>query len=174
VTPPRPVAPGDARRTPRSGCPCAIARERVISTDPDKGPVAQLDRALPSEGRGREFESRRVRHSFQRLNVEISELVSSLCPVHGWKSDDGAAAALTEFAGMAIIDDYAAISAEVRRIQAERSPQEKPADEARNETALHRMRSTIGGDLLYQRLVPRQAQRQRGLRPNSDRAGTGG
>jgi hypothetical protein len=25
-------------------------------------PVAQLDRALPSEGRGREFESRRVRH----------------------------------------------------------------------------------------------------------------
>src|SRR5436305_14898733 len=25
------------------------------------GPVAQLDRALPSEGRGREFESRRVR-----------------------------------------------------------------------------------------------------------------
>ena len=28
------------------------------------GPVAQLDRALPSEGRGREFESRRVRHNF--------------------------------------------------------------------------------------------------------------
>jgi hypothetical protein len=27
------------------------------------GPVAQLDRALPSEGRGREFESRRVRQS---------------------------------------------------------------------------------------------------------------
>src|SRR5579872_3787424 len=27
-----------------------------------RGPVAQLDRALPSEGRGREFESRRVRH----------------------------------------------------------------------------------------------------------------
>src|SRR5262249_59073969 len=26
-----------------------------------RGPVAQLDRALPSEGRGREFESRRVR-----------------------------------------------------------------------------------------------------------------
>ena len=26
-------------------------------------PVAQLDRALPSEGRGREFESRRVRHA---------------------------------------------------------------------------------------------------------------
>jgi hypothetical protein len=28
----------------------------------DCAPVAQLDRALPSEGRGREFESRRVRH----------------------------------------------------------------------------------------------------------------
>ena len=27
------------------------------------GPVAQLDRALPSEGRGRTFESYRVRHS---------------------------------------------------------------------------------------------------------------
>ena len=30
-------------------------------------PVAQLDRALPSEGRGREFESRRVRHDFNNL-----------------------------------------------------------------------------------------------------------
>ena len=29
-------------------------------------PVAQLDRALPSEGRGREFESRRVRHFYMR------------------------------------------------------------------------------------------------------------
>src|SRR5262249_13231306 len=28
-----------------------------------RAPVAQLDRALPSEGRGREFEARRVRHS---------------------------------------------------------------------------------------------------------------
>jgi hypothetical protein len=27
-----------------------------------QAPVAQLDRALPSEGKGREFESRRVRH----------------------------------------------------------------------------------------------------------------
>jgi hypothetical protein len=29
-----------------------------------QAPVAQLDRALPSEGKGREFESRRVRQSF--------------------------------------------------------------------------------------------------------------
>ena len=28
-----------------------------------KAPVAQLDRVLPSEGRGRGFESRRVRHT---------------------------------------------------------------------------------------------------------------
>ena len=75
---------------------------------------------------------------------------------------------------MAIVDDYAAISAEVRRIQAERSRQEKPADETRNEPALqHRMRSTIAGDLLYQRLVPRQVQRQRGLRSSFDRTSTG-
>ena len=31
------------------------------------GPVAQLDRASPSEGEGRTFESCRVRQSFQRL-----------------------------------------------------------------------------------------------------------
>jgi hypothetical protein len=30
-------------------------------------PVAQLDRALPSEGRGREFESRRARQHFKDL-----------------------------------------------------------------------------------------------------------
>src|SRR5437763_13695757 len=34
-------------------------------------PVAQLDRALPSEGRGREFESRRVRHYFNYLQPLI-------------------------------------------------------------------------------------------------------
>ena len=34
----------------------------VIFARLNKAPVAQLDRALPSGGRGREFESRRVRH----------------------------------------------------------------------------------------------------------------
>jgi hypothetical protein len=33
-----------------------------VVPDHEPAPVAQLDRALPSEGRGREFESRRVRH----------------------------------------------------------------------------------------------------------------
>src|SRR4051812_40522478 len=32
-------------------------------------PVAQLDRALPSEGKGRTFESSRVRHIFQYITV---------------------------------------------------------------------------------------------------------
>src|SRR5437764_15277069 len=38
-------------------------------TRPCAAPVAQLDRALPSEGRGREFESRRVRQCFQVLTT---------------------------------------------------------------------------------------------------------
>ena len=39
---------------------------RVVR-DPTPAPVAQLDRALPSEGRGREFESRRVRQFHQLI-----------------------------------------------------------------------------------------------------------
>jgi hypothetical protein len=39
-----------------------IALPGPVRYVPRAGPVAQLDRALPSEGRGREFESRRVRH----------------------------------------------------------------------------------------------------------------
>ena len=60
---------------------------------------------------------------------------------------------------MAIVDDYAAISAEVRRMKAERSSQEKSTDEARSEpVGQHRMRSTIAGDLLYRRLVSQKAR----------------
>jgi hypothetical protein len=62
---------------------------------------------------------------------------------------------------MAIVDDYAVISAEVRRIQAEQSPQEQPADIGRSESVWqHRMRSTIAGNVLYRRLVSPQAQRR--------------
>src|SRR5882757_8217868 len=39
---------------------CLYPASLVVRTA--RAPVAQLDRALPSEGRGREFESRRVRH----------------------------------------------------------------------------------------------------------------
>ena len=38
------------------------------------GPVAQLDRALPSEGKGRAFESRRVRH-FYLLNQQLKKFM---------------------------------------------------------------------------------------------------
>jgi hypothetical protein len=38
------------------------------------GPVAQLDRASPSEGEGRTFESCRVRQSFQIIRTETSVL----------------------------------------------------------------------------------------------------
>ena len=40
----------------------AIAGAARLAYGPPRAPVAQLDRALPSEGRGRTFESCRVRH----------------------------------------------------------------------------------------------------------------
>jgi hypothetical protein len=62
---------------------------------------------------------------------------------------------------MAIVDDYAAISAEVRRIQGEKSPQAKPADAESNQPVWrHPMRATITGDLLYRRLVSQRARRR--------------
>ncbi len=53
------------------------------------GDVAQLVRALPCHGRGRGFEPRRPRHSFQKSSLEWAEtiegakghkFVSLLCP----------------------------------------------------------------------------------------------
>jgi hypothetical protein len=41
-----------------------------MARDHLSAPVAQLDRALPSEGRGREFESRRVRHQKSPENAQ--------------------------------------------------------------------------------------------------------
>jgi hypothetical protein len=65
---------------------------------------------------------------------------------------------------MDIIDDYAAISAEMHRIRAERSPQEEPADDARSEPARqHRVRAMIAGDLLYRKLVTPRRQIKSGL-----------
>ena len=40
-----------------------------------EAPVAQLDRALPSEGRGQRFESSRVRHDFCGLRSELSSIL---------------------------------------------------------------------------------------------------
>ena len=54
---------------------------------------------------------------------------------------------------MAIVDDYAGIAAELRRIRAENLPPEKPTVAPREPASQHRMRTTIIGDLLYRRLV---------------------
>ena len=52
----------------REACPSHCRRRpawpMVRPCGPPRAPVAQLDRALPSEGRGHRFESCRVRHSF--------------------------------------------------------------------------------------------------------------
>lgn len=42
---------------------------RVLLREKYVAPVAQLDRALPSGGRGREFESRRVRHLLAKITL---------------------------------------------------------------------------------------------------------
>ena len=52
-----------------------LAEKRLVNingmvTKCTKAPVAQLDRALPSEGRGQRFESSRVRH----LSSDLSSL----------------------------------------------------------------------------------------------------
>jgi hypothetical protein len=44
---------------------CTHGGDTVVSHSNKKAPVAQLDRALPSEGRGHTFESCRVRQLFQ-------------------------------------------------------------------------------------------------------------
>jgi hypothetical protein len=49
---------------------------------------------------------------------------------------------------MAIVDDYAGIAAELRRIRAEKSPPEKPAEAPREPASQHRMRTTIPGELV--------------------------
>lgn len=63
---------------------------------------------------------------------------------------------------MAIVDDYAAISAELRRLQGERAPpkkSDKSDDDARGKPAWrHPMRATVAGDLLYRRLIRRGAK----------------
>ena len=55
---PRPVHRTMVRGHCRGGPHWPMVRPRI----PPRAPVAQLDRALPSEGRGRTFESCRVRH----------------------------------------------------------------------------------------------------------------
>src|SRR5579883_2576216 len=49
--------------------PAPCTRGGLALSSAPGAPVAQLDRALPSEGRGREFESRRVRHFGTKLGT---------------------------------------------------------------------------------------------------------
>src|SRR5262249_37163984 len=58
---------------------CRAGSDRLMTYLP--APVAQLDRALPSEGRGREFESRRARQRLQRLIRYCSALVNGLATI---------------------------------------------------------------------------------------------
>jgi hypothetical protein len=58
---------------------------------------------------------------------------------------------------MAIVDDYAGIAAELRRIRAEKLP-EKPTVVSREPASQHRMRTTITGELLYRRLIAKKSR----------------
>ena len=51
----------------------STAGQRLIAAlwDASLAPLAQLDRALPSEGRGQRFESSRVRHSNPQKTLSI-------------------------------------------------------------------------------------------------------
>jgi len=61
---------------------------------------------------------------------------------------------------MAIVDDYAGIAAELRRLRIERMRETQPADADRGSEPLilpqHPMRATPAGELLYRRLVSRR------------------
>jgi hypothetical protein len=59
---------------------------------------------------------------------------------------------------MPIIDDYAAIASELRRLRAEKLPANDSVDAPR-QPAPHRMRATIAGELLYRRLVSQRIRR---------------
>jgi len=55
---------------------------------------------------------------------------------------------------MAIVDDYAGIATELRRIQAEKAQRSESADDEQWELATsHRMWKTKAGEELYRRLV---------------------
>ena len=57
---------------------------------------------------------------------------------------------------MAIVDDYAAIAAQLRRIRAEEASQPEPADGGQwKHATAHRMWKSKAGEELYRRLVMR-------------------
>src|SRR5215471_10572203 len=50
------------RASRNAAAPCGVAVAARLRYENGSAPVAQLDRALPSEGRGHKFESCRARH----------------------------------------------------------------------------------------------------------------
>ena len=55
-----------------------IATGHSLAYRRSAAPVAQLDRALPSEGRGQRFESSRVRHEYSTIQTVCGSLVLGL------------------------------------------------------------------------------------------------
>src|SRR6476661_7771923 len=65
-------------RVPNATLPLASA----VAKSALHAPVAQLDRALPSEGRGHRFESCRVRQPLGFLNFPISKAIDQMVVDH--------------------------------------------------------------------------------------------
>ena len=74
-----PLDPAERRSAPRGPLPAAAQS----ATSSREAPVAQLDRALPSEGKGHTFESCRVRHLFLYLTTRSARPIPELqcCPI---------------------------------------------------------------------------------------------
>jgi hypothetical protein len=74
--------PADPLRSKLLACRGACLYPASLVVQTARAPVAQLDRALPSEGRGREFESRRVRqllHRYQDITGRIAGMAPPSC-----------------------------------------------------------------------------------------------
>ena len=75
------IIPGQTAAASASGHPHCISTQLSLVSAPGLAPIAQLDRVLPSEGRGRTFESCWVRHS---LSSSVSKHGCQLCARHRW------------------------------------------------------------------------------------------
>lgn len=64
-----------SKRVNKNGAPKKTWRNGVMPANRTQpAPIAQLDRALPSEGRGQRFESSWVRHIFEAFCVPLTNL----------------------------------------------------------------------------------------------------
>ncbi len=76
------IIPGQTAAASASGYPHCISTQLSLVSAPGLAPIAQLDRVLPSEGRGRTFESCWVRHS---LSFTVSKHGRQLRARHHWR-----------------------------------------------------------------------------------------